>query len=378
MASIQLHNEDILDWANRYNGEKFHALLTDSPYEYGFMGKSWDDTGVSFRPDTWAAILDHMLPGAFGMTYTGARTWHRIAVAIEDAGFVIHPSIFGWVYASGLHKAARIDTQIDKAAGVYDEREVIEKSSASYGYQRSGKRWTKDHFVTRPYTEEAMEWWHHRYGLQALRPAVEPVILFQRPYEEKPVDVIEEYGSGALAIEATKYTDDKKWPTNFYISHHPLCTKDRCYSSCNVLSMADKGDYFPNFGWEYDIVERGNIKYSPKAMSKERDAGLEEKNTHTTIKPLSVNMWLARMLLPPDRYTPRRILVPFAGVASEVVGSMLAGWDHITGVEITKEYYEIGKQRTGWWKEMYNVYGGNIEAIINHEDSDVIQVKMNL
>ena len=107
---------DVIEWAQSYIGDKFHALLTDCPYEYGFMGKSWDSSGVSFKPETWVALGDHLYPGAFGMTYAGARTWHRIATAIEDAGFIIHPSIFGYLYPSGFPKATRIDTQIDKEA----------------------------------------------------------------------------------------------------------------------------------------------------------------------------------------------------------------------------------------------------------------------
>ena len=161
-SRLEIYNENILDWCKEYDGDPFHALLTDSPYEYGFMGKTWDSSGVSFSSDTWAALGEHMLPGAFGVTYGGARTWHRIAVAIEDAGLIIHPSIFCWTYATGLHKAARIDTAIDREAGAYDDREVIEKSRASYGYQKSGERWTKDHFVTKPATEEALLWWEYR------------------------------------------------------------------------------------------------------------------------------------------------------------------------------------------------------------------------
>ena len=91
-------------WAANYTGPKFHALLCDPPYELGFMGKKWDASGVAFRPETWAALLKHLLPGAFIMAFAGTRGYHRMAVAIEDAGFVIHPAI-GWVFGTGFPKA---------------------------------------------------------------------------------------------------------------------------------------------------------------------------------------------------------------------------------------------------------------------------------
>ena len=114
---------DVLEWAAGYDGPKFHALLCDPPYELKFMGKDWDASGIAFDKDTWEALAAHLYPGAFGMAFASARGWHRLAVAIEDAGLRIHPSIFGWSYGSGFPKATKIDTQVDKAAGA--EREVV-------------------------------------------------------------------------------------------------------------------------------------------------------------------------------------------------------------------------------------------------------------
>ena len=163
----ELIHGDVVEWAVNYDGPKFHAMITDCPYEYGFMGKSWDGTGVSFNPETWGAMKQHLHPGAFGMTFAGARTPHRIAVAIEDAGFIIHPQIQAWIYGSGLMKSTRIDTQIDKKAGA--EREIVGRSASTYGYQKTGTRWEKPHYITKPATELAKDWEGHRYSLQVLR-----------------------------------------------------------------------------------------------------------------------------------------------------------------------------------------------------------------
>jgi len=117
---------DILTWAQTYTGPKFHALLCDPPYHLtsivdrfgsdtaapaqfgtdgafaraskGFMGKTWDGGDIAFRPSTWAAIAEHLYPGAWGMVFASSRGWHRLAVAIEDAGLIIQPTIFGWSY----------------------------------------------------------------------------------------------------------------------------------------------------------------------------------------------------------------------------------------------------------------------------------------
>lgn len=105
-------NQDVVEWAESYEGEPFHAILCDPPYNYNFMGKDWDDA-VAMHKETWEALAAHLLPGGFLMAFAGARTYHRMAVAIEDAGLIMHPSIFGWAYGSGFPKATQISSQID-------------------------------------------------------------------------------------------------------------------------------------------------------------------------------------------------------------------------------------------------------------------------
>ncbi len=92
MMNNILINDDVMKWAAGYTGPKFHALLCDPPYELGFMGKDWDRSGIAFNPETWEALAEHLLPGAFGMAFASSRGWHRLAVAIEDAG-VDYPSV---------------------------------------------------------------------------------------------------------------------------------------------------------------------------------------------------------------------------------------------------------------------------------------------
>jgi DNA modification methylase len=132
------------------------------------------------------------------------------------------------------------------------------------------------------------------------------------------------------------------------------------------------------------------VRYSAKASRRERDAGLEgmplvktqdiqgrkvesagslnpaagigggslqsdgntpRRNPHPTVKPISLTKWLATLLLPPDAYAPRRLLIPFCGSGSESIGAMLAGWEHIVGVELIDEYAEIARARLAWWEQ---------------------------
>ena len=262
--AVEIVCADVTRWAKDYDGPPFHAMLCDPPYELAFMGKSWDASGISFHSDTWAALAEHLLPGAFILAFASSRGWHRQAVAMEDAGLVMHPTIFLWAYGSGFPKATRIDTAVDKAAG--KKREVVGEwkptgtarpskgSKRHHAKQTTGALGTIDYDdvvlpITVPATPLAAAWAGHRYGLQCLKPAVEPVLCFQKPYGGKPVDVITKTGAGALNIEKGRIGVDViithggsrastenwrmtkeigtnhsgRWPANFILSHLPEC-----------------------------------------------------------------------------------------------------------------------------------------------------------
>jgi DNA modification methylase len=87
------------------------AIVTDPPYELGFMGKSWDASGVAFDPATWREALRVLKPGGHLIAFSGSRTYHRMAVAIEDAGFEIRDQIM-WIYGSGFPKSHNIQQGI--------------------------------------------------------------------------------------------------------------------------------------------------------------------------------------------------------------------------------------------------------------------------
>lgn len=187
------------------------AIVTDPPYGLasgptttleearggrGFMGKEWDRgvPGVTF----WREALRVAKPGAHMLAFGGTRAFHRMAVAIEDAGWEIRDCV-AWVYGSGFPKSLDASKAIDRAAGA--EREVVGKTESTYGYQRDGERWDKDHYVTSPATDAAKEW--AGWGT-ALKPAWEPVLLCRKPMEGTVAANLLKHGTGALNIDASR------------------------------------------------------------------------------------------------------------------------------------------------------------------------------
>src|SRR5215207_1465014 len=181
------------------------AIVTDPPYELGFMGKSWDKSGIAFDPATWAEALRVLKPGGHMLAFSGSRTYHRMACAIEDAGFEVRDQIM-WVYGSGFPKSHDVSKGIDKAAGA--EREVARRHIQSVQERKSGfagegkpfGAWQYD--VTAPATAAAREW--DGWGT-ALKPAHEPIVLARKPLSESTIAAnVLKWGTGAINVGACR------------------------------------------------------------------------------------------------------------------------------------------------------------------------------
>ena len=119
---VTLYHGDCIEVMRELPDASVDAVVTDPPYELGFMGKGWDASGIAYHPEVWANALRILKPGGHLLAFGGTRTWHRLAVAIEDAGFEVRDSI-AWMYGSGFPKSLDVSKAIDKAAGA--EREVV-------------------------------------------------------------------------------------------------------------------------------------------------------------------------------------------------------------------------------------------------------------
>jgi DNA modification methylase len=129
-VSVELLHGDCVELMGAMPECSVDSIVTDPPYELGFMGKAWDGAGIAYSLDMWREALRVLKPGGHLLAFGGTRTYHRMACAIEDAGFEIRDSIH-WVYGSGFPKSLNIGKAIDKAAGA--EREVSAPASCKAG-----------------------------------------------------------------------------------------------------------------------------------------------------------------------------------------------------------------------------------------------------
>lgn len=181
------------------------AVVTDPPYLLKFMGKSWDSGDVSFQPATWAIVRSVCKPGAMVLSFGGTRTFHRIACAIEDAGWEIRDTVM-WVYGQGFPKSLNIGKAIDKAAGA--ERCVIgrkpEHVISDKWREREGRpdRLGSDFLnITVPATPEAKLW--DGYGT-ALKPAWEPIIVAMNELDGTFANNALKHGVAGLNIDGCR------------------------------------------------------------------------------------------------------------------------------------------------------------------------------
>lgn len=181
-----------------------------SPYQrtsVGFMGKVWDGGDVAFRPETWRAVYRVLKPGAHLLAFGGTRTYHRMAVAIEDAGFDVRDMV-SWLYGSGFPKSHDVSKGIDRAAGA--EREVIGQTDGGL-HRGSGSTvgsFTGQHAITAPATDLAREW--AGWGT-ALKPALEPICMARKPLSEGTVAAnVLRWGTGAINVDGCRVPTDEQ------------------------------------------------------------------------------------------------------------------------------------------------------------------------
>lgn len=223
---------DCVEVLNKRNGPLFDSVCCDPPYHLqsivdrfgrpgsapakvgetgafaraskGFMGQEWDGGDVAFRPETWRAIYDQLKPGGHMVAFSGSRTYHRMACAIEDAGFEIR-DMLTWNYGSGFPKSHDISKAIDKAAGV--DREIIGQKTRkggnlAEGYIAGTARGDSIEYKTISAPPEAGQW--DGWGT-ALKPSLEPICLARKPLSEKTIAAnVLKWGTGALNIGATR------------------------------------------------------------------------------------------------------------------------------------------------------------------------------
>lgn len=211
-----LYNDDCLNVLKTMESNSIDSVITDPPYGISFMAKKWDYDVPSV--ELWKEVLRVMKPGATLLCFAGSRTQHRMAVNIEDAGFILKDTIM-WLYGSGFPKATDISKQIDKIKGVWKEREVIGKAK---GVGKQNPKWNgveggrsqnylkPEYNVTKPATEEAEKW--DGWKSHGLKPAYEPVIMAMKPNEGSYAQNALKWGVSGVNIDECRISWDENDP----------------------------------------------------------------------------------------------------------------------------------------------------------------------
>jgi site-specific DNA-methyltransferase (adenine-specific) len=390
LASI--YNQEFTKWASAYGGgPKFHASLCDVPFGIGFMGKDWDSAGGPAAYQTLAkkwgeAMLPLLYPGALVFMFGGTRTWHRLACGMEDAGFEMFDTVM-WVHAQGFPKAQDIGGMVAKATG---EKPIAEVRNPAFIFQKNSGQTSTGWEGVIPETKKIFANPWQGYKTPALKPAHEPILCLRAPRQRMIyAELARRHGTGALNVDAARIGKGaRKWDKPKGGIWHPSEPGEQRFIDnplgrypANVIfdeesakrldaqsgvskSRRDAGGQSKKGGDIYlhgmesrngnahsDEGGASRFFYVAKASKKERNAGCEDlPNDHPCVKPLDLCRYLATLLLPPPSVEPRRILVPFAGSGSEMIGAMLAGWDEVVGIEQNPHYCEIAKRRLQYWQ----------------------------
>lgn len=393
--TYQIHLGSNLDILPTLPDNSVDSIVTDPPYELGFMGKSWDSSGIAYSTELWGECLRVLKPGGHLLAFGGSRTWHRIAVAIEDSGFQVRDSI-AWLYGSGFPKSLDISKAIDKAAGaerevltetvedLFGEREERKEKPAS-GIGENGNAFSghaegaMQRELGNPVTPEAQQW--EGWGT-ALKPAFEPVVVARKPLIGTVAENVLTHGTGGLNIDGSRIpttdrfgggakgssgfaanydaegwtsgSDKGRWPSNVILDPYTAELLDEQSGISVSKSGGKSGTPAHDGGWlqveragHNDSGGASRFFYVAKASKRDRNEGLENSNIHPTVKPTDLMRYLIKLVTPPGGV----VLDPFTGSGSTGKAAILEGFDFI-GIELTEEYLPIIEGRLAHAEKM--------------------------
>lgn len=297
----------------------------------GFMGQSWDTGEVAFATEFWAQVLRVLKPGGHVVAFSGTRTYHRLAVAIEDSGFEIRDQL-AWVYGSGFPKSHDVSKAIDKMFGA--EREVVgvagKSGSTACFSGMAGNEVSGEYYSTAPATPQAQQW--EGWGT-ALKPAWEPIVLARKPLIGTVAANVLEHGTGAINIDGCRVGDEGGTKRSGQAPY----AESGWRTGHEVIPLDGLGRFPANILHDGDqFGENGRYFYSPKASKKDRGEG----NIHPTVKPTDLMAYLCRLVTPPGGV----VLDPFMGSGSTGKGAHAEGFRFI-GIEREENFFEIAAAR---------------------------------
>ena len=295
----RLSRGDCLGFLSTQGENSVDSVVTDPPYGINFKEKNWDASVPSVA--VWEQCLRITKPGGYLLAFGASRKYHRLAVAVEDAGWEIKDCLM-WMYGSGFSRGTR------------------------------------------------------------LKPGYEPIVLAKRPTRLTVKQCQANYGTGALNIEASR-TPAGRRPANVILDEEAARLLDSqsgkrksAYPGNEKKAEKYAGTALNDTSalWSHDTSGKSysdeggasRFFYCPKASVREREEGLggedkkDRRNIHTTVKPISLMRYLVRLVTPPGGL----IVDPFMGSGTTGIAAILEGF-RFHGMEKNQEYYEIAKKR---------------------------------
>jgi DNA methylase len=306
----------------------FDAVVTDPPYELGFMGRGWDRTAVAFQPATWAAIGAAMKPGAHLLAFGAPRTWHRLACAVEDAGFELRDQLC-WLSA---HRMPKGKGQLKPCWEpiLVARKPLIGTEAANVAAHGTGLLQTDDCRI--PSGEDHRAKCASVVGIPLTRGAC------YAPWE---------------AVRGDSYDARGRWPANVLLDEEVAAILDAHTGTTRSRKGKPRGSAAPGNGWgstrtgaEYDDAGGASrFFFVGRATVAEKQAGLVGLvNDHPTVKPLALMRWLLRLATPAGGL----VLDPFCGSGSTGCAAALEGYGFV-GMDTDPRHVDISRQRIAHW-----------------------------
>ena len=351
----------------------------------GFMGKEWDGGDIAFRKETWELFMKVLKPGGHLLAFSGSRTYHRMAVAIEDAGFDIRDQIM-WLYGSGFPKSLNIGKSVDKKLGNERIKTGQTKTHSNKGMPQAEERTAIGAGAFGQEVEEEItvgtsEW--EGWGT-ALKPAHEPIVLARKPLSENSIVAnVLKHRTGGIHIDACRIEGEKQNAERKIVKRKSR-SEDGLWTNKNSGMKAEGTHYAdadPKGRFPANVMHNGlqedwaRYFYCPKTSKAEKNRGLEDlpikktssmsgrrdshdmegysidndvtgrfvtekQNVHPTVKPIKLMKYLCRLVTPKGG----TVLDPFMGSGSTGIAAKDEGFEFI-GIEREKEYFEIAERR---------------------------------
>lgn len=385
---LQGDSEQIL---KTFADNSIDAIVTDPPYQLNFLGKDWDKSVGSLG--LYKECLRVLKPGGHILAFSAARTYHHLAITLEQAGFEIRDQIM-WIYSSGFPKSQSVGRSIQRSLGVKETKASKGMNAYAEVKDKKGReKWMNPgNITTEDYPEknpevvctdpEAKAW--EGWGT-ALKPAHEPICMARKPLKQSIAKNVQEWGTGALNIDATRV---------------PIQGQDTRSGGSNGVSRLTFGEgitsnedsfvgYEPNEAGRFpsnvigEIPDYQKFYYCPKVSRTERHIGFEDPgpmfqgdrfdvymptagktdpnkqisavekkvegkgNNHPTVKPVALMKYLIKLITPKGG----TVLDPFNGSGSTGMAAVELGHPYI-GCELDPNYVEISEKRIRSWYEL--------------------------